>query len=79
MIPEYEKANEAYKKMDIVSMTNINNQIQNTYKSKVEKVKPVVDNLKNLLNDNPDFNQTLRDLNLSEDFYGEMNLTTTSY
>lgn len=78
MIPEYDKMNEAIKNTDLVSMMNASNQLDNIYNAKVEEVKPVRDNVIKLLNDNPDFNQTLRDLNLTEDFYAEMNLTAVS-
>ena len=63
------------KKQDLKRMLNISQEIQNTYNTKADQLKPIQDNIIKLLNDNPDFNQTLHSLNLSEEYYGQMNLT----
>ncbi len=72
---QYTDLSDAIKKQDLKRMLNISQEIQNTYNTKADQLKPIQDNIIKLLNDNPDFNQTLHSLNLSEEYYGQMNLT----
>lgn len=75
MTKEYEELGDAYKNMDITKIMSASQKIQDTFNSKADEMVTVRDNIINLLNDNPEFNQTVHDLNLSDDFYGNMNLT----
>ena len=78
MLKEYEDFGDAFKNTDIVKMMNVSDQMVKTVNSKNDEAAPIRDNILKLLGDNPDFNQTLHDLNLSEDYYGDLNLTHVS-
>ncbi len=74
-IKEYEEFNTAYANSDINKMMSVSTDMEKSYNSKTDEVKPVRDDIINLLNEHPDLNQTLHDLNLSDDFYGNMTLS----
>ena len=75
MVKEYEDFGDALNKTDVVKMMNASDQMIKTINSKNDEAIPIKENILKLLGDNPDFNQTLHSLNLTEDYYGEMNLT----
>ena len=74
MIREYNEFADAYNNTDVNKMLNVSNEMQNTINSRSDEMIPIRDNIINLLNENPDFNQTLHQLNLSSDLYGDMDL-----
>lgn len=74
-IQAYTDLIDANNKNDINKQLNISNEMRNDYNKKVDQCNEIKGNIINLLNDNPEFNQTLHDLNLSEGFYNHTNLT----
>ncbi|MBQ6220655.1 MAG: hypothetical protein IJJ47_13065 [Methanosphaera sp.] len=76
LIQKYTEMGDAYEKVDLGRMTEISEQMKNSMNSKANEVKTVQDNLLKLLADNPDLNQTVQGLNLTEDYTGTINVTT---
>lgn len=74
----YTDLSAAFESQDINKLISVSSEIANATNDASDKLKPVCDNIKKLLNDNPDFNQTVHDLNLTDEFYGDMNLTKIS-
>jgi len=71
---DYEELNDAFKSADFNKIMNISTQIQTTVNSTNEKMKSIEDKLSTLLNENPGFNQTLQDLNISDKNYLSNNI-----
>ena len=74
-IQQYTEFIEAYKKMDYDKVLNISTEMQNSYNKKADELNHNDDEIVKLLNDNPEFNQTLQGLNLSEPFYNHTHVS----
>jgi len=74
IVKDYEELNDAFKSADFNKIMNISTQIQTTVNSTNEKMKSIEDKLSTLLNENPGFNQTLQDLNISDKNYLSNNI-----
>lgn len=71
----YTDLSTAFESQDINKVVSASDEIADAINDANGKLKTVCDNIKQLLNDNPDFNKTVHDLNLTDEFYGNMNLT----
>ncbi|RAP48406.1 MAG: hypothetical protein BZ136_04970 [Methanosphaera sp. rholeuAM74] len=78
IVKDYEELNDAFKSADFNKIMNISTQIQTTVNSTIEKMKSIEDKLSTLLNENPGFNQTLQDLNITDKNYLSKNIPNPS-
>lgn len=74
-IQQYTEFIDAYKKMDYGKVLNISAEMQNNVNKKAEEINHNKDEIVKLLNDNPEFNQTLHGLNLSDPFYNHTHVS----
>ena len=65
----------AVEKSDYKQMLSSAKEMENKMNNVSEKIKPLKENIINLLNNDPAFNESLHNLTLEPEFYGDINLT----
>ena len=70
LIEDYDKMINSFNSGQFLQTLDDSSNMQNNTSDNYAKIKTVNDNIKALLDANPDLNQTLHDLNLFEEFYG---------
>lgn len=72
------KMNSAIEKNNIGEALNLVNDMEKDMNSIVEKLKPIKDNIYNLLKADQSFNESLHNLTLNPEYYGDINVTAVS-
>ena len=68
----------AVEKNDYNQMLTAARDMDNNINNVNEKIKPLKENIINLLNSDPAFNESLHNLDLEPEFYGDINVTTVN-
>jgi len=72
------KMNSAIEKNNFGEALNLVNDMEKDMNSIVEKLKPIKDNIYNLLKADQSFNESLHNLTLNPEYYGDINVTAVS-
>lgn len=72
------KMNSAIEKNNIGEALNLVNDMEKDMNSIVEKLKPIKDDIYNLLKADQSFNESLHNLTLNPEYYGDINVTAVS-
>jgi len=68
----------AVEKNDYNQMLSIAKNMDNEINNVTAKIKPIKENIINLLNNNPSFNESVHNLTLFPEFYGDINVTNVN-
>lgn len=68
----------AVEKNDYNQMVSIAKNMDNEINNVTAKIKPIKENIINLLNNNPSFNESVHNLTLFPEFYGDINVTNVN-
>ncbi|MBE6486104.1 MAG: hypothetical protein E7Z85_04590 [Methanosphaera stadtmanae] len=68
----------AVEKNDYNQMLSIAKNMDNEINNVTAKIKPIKENIINLLNNNPSFNESVHNLTLFPEFYGDINITNVN-
>jgi hypothetical protein len=70
-----EKINKGIEQNEYNKLLDMSTDMQNGINNITKKLIPLKENIINLLNDNPTFNESLHNLTLEPEFYGDINVT----
>lgn len=72
------KLSTAIEKNNVSGALNLINDMEKEINSYTEKLKPIKENIYGLFKVDPSFNESLHNLSLNEEFYGDINVTKVS-
>lgn len=76
IVDSMNKIKTAFENNDYTQMMSAASEMENQINTISGKLKPVKENIVNLLNGDPAFNESLHNLSLEPEFYGDINITT---